>query len=106
MATVKKKRNYKKEYANYQGKPEQKKRRAQRNKARAAAVKAGRVSKGDGKDVDHPNRDTASKKTRILSKGENRSHGGKVGNKAGKAAGGRKGGRASAAKRKTRAKTK
>ncbi len=106
MPVAKKKRNYKKEYANYQGKPEQKKRRAQRNKARAAAVKAGRVKKGDGKDVDHPTRDTSSKKTRVLSKGKNRSHGGKVGNKAGKARGGRIGGKASGAKRKSRAKAK
>ena len=83
-------RDYKKEYANYHSKPSQIKRRAQRNKARATAVKAGRVSKGDGKDVDHPNRNTASKKTRVLSKSANRSHGGKVGNKAGKARGGRK----------------
>lgn len=99
-------RNYKQEYKSYHAKPAQKKRRAQRNKARAAAVKAGRVKKGDGKDVDHPTRNTAAKKTRILSKSKNRSHGGKVGNKAGKAAGGRKGGKASAAKRRTTKKAK
>lgn len=46
-------RDYKREYALYHGKPEQKKERAQRNSARAKMVKAGRVSKGDGKDVDH-----------------------------------------------------
>lgn len=46
-------RDYKSEYANYQGKPDQVKKRAERNKARASMVKAGRVSKGDGKDVDH-----------------------------------------------------
>lgn len=46
-------RNYKKEYANYQGKPEQIKNRAQRNSARATLMKEGVVSKGDGKDVDH-----------------------------------------------------
>lgn len=93
MAVAKKKkkakRNYKKEYANYQGKPDQIKRRAQRNAARRKAVKAKRVKKGDGKDVDHPTRNTSSKKTRILSKSKNRAHGGRVGNKAGKAAGGR-----------------
>jgi hypothetical protein len=46
-------RNYKKEYANYQGKPEQIKNRAQRNAARAEMVKDGKARKGDGKDVDH-----------------------------------------------------
>lgn len=48
-------RNYKSEYENYQGKPEQIKRRASRNAARAAMAKAGKVTKGDGKDVDHKN---------------------------------------------------
>lgn len=47
------KRNYKKEYANYQGTTEQKKNRAERNTARRQATKAGVVSKGDGKDIDH-----------------------------------------------------
>jgi hypothetical protein len=46
-------RDYKREYAVYQGTEEQKKKRAQRNAARAALAKEGRVSKGDGKDVDH-----------------------------------------------------
>lgn len=46
-------RNYKKEYENYQGKPEQIKKRSLRNQARRALVKAGLVRKGDGKDVDH-----------------------------------------------------
>lgn len=46
-------RNYKKEYANYQGRPEQIKNRAKRNKARRGLEKEGRVHKGDGKDVDH-----------------------------------------------------
>lgn len=46
-------RNYKREYETYQGKPEQIKRRALRNKARADMAKAGKVHKGDGKDVDH-----------------------------------------------------
>jgi len=48
-------RNYKKEYANYQGQPEQIKRRSMRNKARRKLMKQGRVRKGDGKDVDHRN---------------------------------------------------
>ena len=48
-----KKRNYDGEYDNYHAKPEQKKKRAARNKARTDMEKAGRVKKGDGKDVDH-----------------------------------------------------
>lgn len=46
-------RNYKAEYQNYQGRPEQIANRAKRNAARAAMEKKGVVSKGDGKDVDH-----------------------------------------------------
>ncbi|CAB5220150.1 HNHc domain containing protein [uncultured Caudovirales phage] len=46
-------RDYKKEYANYQGKPEQIANRAERNAARAAMAKKGVVHKGDGLDVDH-----------------------------------------------------
>lgn len=46
-------RNYRREYDNYQGKPEQIANRAKRNAARAEMVKAGRARKGDGKDVDH-----------------------------------------------------
>lgn len=46
-------RDYKKEYANYQGKPEQIKNRAKRNAARATLVAQGVVKKGDGMDVDH-----------------------------------------------------
>jgi hypothetical protein len=49
-------RNYKREYALYQGKPEQIKRRALRNAARRLLMKEGRVRKGDGKDVDHIDR--------------------------------------------------
>lgn len=46
-------RNYKREYELYQGTEEQKKNRAQRNAARAKMMKAGKVHKGDGKDVAH-----------------------------------------------------
>lgn len=46
-------RNYRKEYDNYQGTAEQKKNRAKRNAARRQLAKEGRVSKGDGMDVDH-----------------------------------------------------
>lgn len=46
-------RNYKKEYDDYHGTERQKKRRAARNKARRHMERAGRVSRGDGKEVDH-----------------------------------------------------
>ena len=46
-------RDYKSEYANYQGKPEQIKKRAERVKARRMMEKTGAAHKGDGKDVDH-----------------------------------------------------
>jgi hypothetical protein len=46
-------RNYKQEYANYDGTEEVKKKRAQRNKARRMLEAKGVVHKGDGKDVDH-----------------------------------------------------
>jgi hypothetical protein len=46
-------RDYRDEYAKYQGTPEQKKNRAARNAARAKLMKAGKVKKGDGKDVAH-----------------------------------------------------
>lgn len=41
--------------AKYNAKPEQKKRRASRNKARRQMIAAGRARKGDGKDVGHKN---------------------------------------------------
>jgi hypothetical protein len=53
MPYVNKPRPYKKEYEQYHGKPEQIKKRDARNKARSEMEKAGKVSKGDGKDVDH-----------------------------------------------------
>lgn len=46
-------RDLKKEYDEYHAKPEQKKRRASRNRARAEAEKEGRVKKGDGNEVHH-----------------------------------------------------
>ena len=46
-------RDYKREYARYQGKPEQIENRAERNAARRALMKEGVVRKGDGMDVDH-----------------------------------------------------
>jgi len=52
MPYVNKPRPYAKEQA-YDGSPEVKKKRAQRNKARRLMEREGIVSKGDGKDVDH-----------------------------------------------------
>lgn len=46
-------RDYKREYQAYQGKPEQIKNRSERNQARSKLSKEGLVHKGDGKDVDH-----------------------------------------------------
>lgn len=73
----KKKRNYKKEYKDYHGSPEQKKRRAQRNAARRKAEKDGRVKKGDGKEVHHVGAKRKgplnNKKTRVTSRKKNRS---------------------------------
>ena len=71
-------RDYKKEYANYQGKPEQIKNRAQRNAARAEMMKDGKVHKGDGKDVDHKRPivtggSNAESNLRVQSKSANRS---------------------------------
>jgi len=46
-------RDYRTEYDKYQGTDVQKKNRAQRNAARAKMMKAGKVHKGDDKDVAH-----------------------------------------------------
>lgn len=70
------KRNYRKEYDKYHKQPRQKKRRAQRNAARRKMTKVGAVRKGDGKDVDHKNRNTADNRRsnlRAVSKSKNRS---------------------------------
>lgn len=59
----------------YNSTEEQKTRRAQRNAARAKMEKAGKVRKGDGKDVDHKNMNTAhnsTKNLRVQSKSKNR----------------------------------
>lgn len=69
-------RNYEKEYRDYHGKPEQIKRRAERNAARAKMEKAGRVRKGDGKDVDHKDHRTSNNSRsnlRVMSASKNRS---------------------------------
>lgn len=47
------KRDYKTQYEKYDGKDSVKKDRAKRNNARRQLEAEGKVSKGDGKDVDH-----------------------------------------------------
>jgi hypothetical protein len=70
------KRNYHKEYENYQGTEEQKKNRAKRNHARRMLEREGKVHKGDGKDVDHKDGNphhNSSKNLRVQSAHANRS---------------------------------
>ena len=70
------KRDYRAEYDRYHASPEQKKKRASRNAARATMVAKGKVRKGDGKDVDHKNsnpKDNAKGNLRVQSKSANRS---------------------------------
>lgn len=50
----------------YNSSPLQKERRAQRNAARRKMEKAGRVHKGDGKDVDHKNMNTSNNSNKNL----------------------------------------
>lgn len=69
-------RNYRKEYDNYQGRSDQIEKRSSRNKARRLLKKMGRVRDGDGKDVDHKNgnpKDNSVKNLRVTSKSHNRS---------------------------------
>lgn len=71
-----KKRNYRREYDAYQGQPDQIKNRAKRNAARRKLMAAGKVRKGDGKDVDHINGIKAGngrKNLRVQTKSANRS---------------------------------
>ena len=59
----------------YNGSPEQKKNRASRNAARRAAERAGKVRKGDGKDIDHKNmnpRDNRKGNLKVMDKSKNR----------------------------------
>jgi len=69
-------RDYRSEYDNYHARPEQKKNRASRNAARAKMMKAGKVKKGDGKDVSHRNnnaQDNSSKNLAVAPRSMNRS---------------------------------
>ena len=53
-----KKRDYKKEYIDYDSKPKRVKARVNRNKARRIMKKAGLAKVGDGKDVHHKDGNT------------------------------------------------
>lgn len=61
----------------YNSQPEQKKRRAERNASRRKMEKAGKVHRGDGKDIDHKDHNTANQSTknlRVQSKSKNRAN--------------------------------
>lgn len=87
MSTKKKKRkpynkstgrNYKRDYKKFQSSTKAKKDRASRNAARRTMEKAGKVKKGDGKDVAHKNdnpRQNSRKNLSVQSKKKNRGHG-------------------------------
>ena len=76
-AKKKKSRNYRKEYDNYQGKPDQIKRRSSRNKARRAVAKRKGVKvKSINGDVDHKDtnpKNNNGKNLRVQPKSKNRS---------------------------------
>lgn len=64
----------------YQATAVQRKNRAKRNAARSKMAKSGKVSKGDGKDVDHKKPlikggSNGAKNLRVASKSKNRGHG-------------------------------
>ena len=68
-------RNYKDEYAKFQSSTKSKKDRASRNKVRKAALRSGRVKKGDGRDIDHVDgnpRNNSKKNLKVVSKSRNR----------------------------------
>jgi hypothetical protein len=70
-----KKRDYKREYRLFHGKPNRIKERAARVAARRKLQRQGRVHKGDGKDIDHKNgnpRDNSPSNLQVVSKSYNR----------------------------------
>tara|TARA_R110001592_G_scaffold86741_1_gene256037 strand:+ start:142 stop:393 length:252 start_codon:yes stop_codon:yes gene_type:complete len=69
-------RDYRKEYDNYQGTPAQRKRNDARKAARRKLVSAGKVKKGDGKDVHHKDGNPKNNKKSnlaVTTKAKNRS---------------------------------
>lgn len=84
---AKKPRNYKKEYAKFQSSEKAKKDRASRNAARREMMEAGKVRKGDGKDVGHSDsnpRNNSKKNLKVESVHVNRGKAGEGGRKKGK----------------------
>ncbi len=72
-------RNYRKEYDEYHGTPEQIQNRASRNAARAGAVKKNGKAKMKGKEVDHKDgnpKNNNKKNLQIISRSANRKKGG------------------------------
>ena len=69
-------RNYRKEYDNYHARPEQRRRRAARNRARRIMMKAKGRKALRGKDVDHKDRNpenNSARNLRISTRHKNRS---------------------------------
>ena len=72
-------RNYRKEYDEYHGTPEQIQNRASRNAARAGAVKENGKAKMKGKEVDHKDgnpKNNNKKNLQVMSRRANRQKGG------------------------------
>jgi hypothetical protein len=72
-------RNYRKEYDEYHGTPEQIENRASRNAARAGAVKKNGKAKMKGKEVDHKDgnpKNNNKKNLQVMSRKANRQKGG------------------------------
>ncbi len=70
------KRNLRDEYDNYHSSEKAKKKRAENNAARRKMEKAGKVRKGDGKDVAHSDNNTSNNKMsnlKVQSPSKNRS---------------------------------
>lgn len=72
------KRDYKREYEKYQGKPEQIKARTERTTARRQANASGVTSKGDGTNLDHrvplsKGGTSAKSNLRVVSESQNKS---------------------------------
>ena len=86
---AKKARNFRAEYDSFHGKPEQIKMRAARNKARAEAVKDGRIEEGSSKEIDHvkplsKGGSNAKSNTRVTTREANRKKADKMPAKKGK----------------------
>lgn len=82
---VRKKSSYKKVYKKYHSSDKAKKERNMRNQARRRAIRAGKVRKGDGKEIDHKRPiskggSNKPKNLRVVSRKTNRQGGAKITN--------------------------